>query len=158
MDNRVRVHTVAIALCLVLCSGSTSGLDDCVTVEQDGASLLYNSTRLVCRVKESVKCGFFIVWDIDAKVTATFERHAHHVTVNNRYPDQYDCEWREDEKSAVLTIKRTTLEHEGYWYCNFMADDGRTDSQFVNVVPLGMVVRFLHVCIYAYITRKENAI
>ena len=131
MDHRL---AVAIALCLVLYSGSSSGQDDCVTVEQNSiTTLLYNSTRLVCRVKEGVKGGFLLLWDIDAKDKAKVERYGHHITVSKPYPDQYACEWKEDAMSSVLTIKRTTKDDEGTWYCNFMADDGCIGSVGVDV-------------------------
>ena len=142
MDKKVSARGLCMGFWLILYSSPTGAQDRCVTIKQDGISLLHGATKLVCRLKRPFNCDFHIAWDIDAKHKATVDRRGNSVIVSNQYKDKYNCQWIEDEMSSVLTIKNTTVNDEGQWYCNFMADDGCIGSVGVDIKVIGMMSEF----------------
>ena len=142
MDKDVNARALCVALWLIVCSGSASGQDYCVTIQQDAISLLHHPTKLVCRVKETIISDFILVWQYRTTETASVERRGDHVIVSNHKPDLYDCEWIESEASSALTIKSTALHDEGQWFCLFMSSDGCTDTDNLDIEIMGMIVKF----------------
>ena len=139
MDGTKNASVLCTALLFILYIGCTSGQDRCITVKQDGTSLHHGPTKLVCQIKERIKCDFLIMWAYHVKETAIVERRSEHITVNNIYPEEYDCQWMEDEMASVLTIKNTTSAAEGDWSCNFMDADGCIGSLNVDVIVQGRI-------------------
>ena len=146
MEGQIRVLDLYIVLYLILYCSVASARDDCVTTEQDGVSVLHHATKLVCRVKEEIKGDFFLLWDIGVKDVATVERLGQYVNVQTRDRNKYEIEWIEEERSAVLTIKKTTLDDDGYWYCNFMSDNGCIQSVYTEVQVKRKISEFYILC------------
>ena len=115
-------NSIICAILLNAVFEQVDGQSNCINLAQDGESVIYENTTLVCSILPASYDHSELRWYTPHGVPTYAARIWWHsdvpdITVTDPY--KYDCQWDADEQQSVLTIKNIAISDDGSWRCRY---------------------------------------